>query len=344
MDDTPRSDAPPTSTPAAQPTRRTALGLLGGLVAAGTIGTAAYGSITSASSGSDLRGSLNLVAPAAAGGGWDAVAREMQAAQRAHSIVRNPQVLNQPGAGGTIALANIHGLAGRADTLLIGGTGLLAATIQFRSKVAFTDVTPLATLVEEYDAIVVPQDSPHQDLEGLLAAWRANPGAVPWSGGGSFDQLVVTDLAIKAGIAGGDINYISSDGGGEVVAALMNGTVQAAASGLPDTRDQIESGRLRALALVAKEPVDGFDVPTAVEQGYDVTLSNWRSISAPPGLEAIVVEELRAIVTETIATPEWADAVARFSWTEAVRTGEDLTAFLAEQDRKIRTLYQEMGS
>ena len=356
MDDTPRTSSAPPQPPVgqstaaqptrrtAQPTRRTALGVLGGLVAAGAIGTAAYGSISSASSGGDLRGALNLIAPAAAGGGWDAVAREMQAAQRENSIVRNPQVLNQPGAGGTIALSNVHALAGHADTLLIGGTGLLAATIQFASAVAFTDVPPLATLVEEYDAIIVPEDSPHQDLESLLNAWRADPHALPVSGGGSFDQLVVTDLAVKAGIPGAELNYISSDGGGEVVAALMNGTVQAAASGLPDTRDQVESGRLRALALVAKERIDGFDVPTTVELGYDVTLSNWRSISAPPGLTDAEYEELRAIVLETIETPEWAEAVERFSWAENVQTGEELDRFLADQDQQIRTLFEEMGA
>lgn len=344
MTDTPASSAAPPPGSHAQPTRRTALTVLGGLVAAGAIGTATAGSIASASGGDDVRSSLTLIAPAAAGGGWDAVAREMQQAQRANSIVNTTQVLNMPGAGGTIALNNVATLTGRSDTLLIGGTGLLAATIQFASRTAFTDITPLAVLVEEYDAIVVPRDSPFQDLASLAAAWKAQPGSIPWTGGGSFDQLVVTDLAIKSGLKGADVNYISSDGGGEVVAALLNGTAQAAASGLPDTRDQIESGRLRALALVAKEPIDGFDVPTAVEQGFDVTLSNWRSISAPAGLEPDVVSQLVDVVTETVSTPEWADAVDRYAWTENLKTGEDLTGFLTDQDARIRALYEEMGA
>lgn len=337
---TPSSAAPPPG-----PGRRTALKVLGGIVAVGAIGTATAGSFASASGGDDVRASLTLVAPAAAGGGWDAVAREMQLAQRTHSIVNNVQVLNMPGAGGTIALGNVAGLAGRPNTLLIGGTGLLAATIQFRSRTAFTDVTPLAVLVEEYDAIVVPNNSPHQDLESLLNAWREDTGAVPWTGGGSFDQLVVTDLAIKAGVDAGALTYISSDGGGEVIAALLNGTAQAAASGLPDTRDQVESGRLRALALIARERVSFLsDVPTALEAGYDVTLSNWRSISAPPGLEPQDLATLNDVVTETVETPEWADAITRYGWTKNVIRGEDLTAFLAEQEKQIRKLYEEMNS
>ncbi|GAB2533492.1 tripartite tricarboxylate transporter substrate binding protein [Brachybacterium huguangmaarense] len=340
------SSTPSASPPSAPPTtsRRTALKIVGGLVAAGAIGTATAGSIASASGGDDVRSSLTLIAPAAAGGGWDAVAREMQQAQRANSIVNTTQVLNMPGAGGTIALNNVATLTGRHDTLLIGGTGLMAATIQFDSKTAFTDITPLAVLVEEYDLVVVPKDSPHQDLASLIAAWTADPGAMPWTGGGSFDQLVVTDLAIKAGLKGTDVNYISSDGGGEVIAALLNGTAQAASSGLPDTRDQVESGRLRALALIAKEHIEGLDVPTAVEQGLDVTLSNWRSISAPAGLEPDIVSQLVDVVTETIETPEWADAIERFAWTENVLVGQELTDFLTDQEERIRTLYEEMGA
>ena len=102
------------------------------------------------------------------------------------------------------------------------------------------------------------------------------PRVDPWTGGGSFDQLVVTDLALEAGIEPVETTYISSDGGGEAIQALLNGTAGAATGGYPDNIDQIESGRLRALALVAPEPVDGIDIPTAREQGYDITLSNWR--------------------------------------------------------------------
>lgn len=342
----PDAPAAAAATPARSPSppgRRTALKVLGGLVAAGTIGTATAGSIASASGGDDIRSALTLIAPAAAGGGWDAVAREMQQAQRANSIVNTTQVLNMPGAGGTIALNNLSSLDGHSDTLLIGGTGLLAATIQFDSTTAFTDVTPLALLVEEYDIIVVPADSPHRDLASLVEAWAQDPGAMPWSGGGSFDQLVVTDLGISAGMRGADINYIASDGGGEVIAALLNGTAQAAAGGLPDTRDQVESGRLRALALVATERLDGLDVPTTVEQGFDVSLANWRSISAPAGLEPDVVTELVQIVSETVDSPEWADAIERYDWVENFRTGKDLDSFLADQDQRIRALYQEIG-
>lgn len=323
--------------------RRLALRVVGGAIAAASIGAASYGSISSASAGSDIHASMTIIAPAAAGGGWDGVARELQQAQKANGLVNNVQVVNMPGAGGTIALGNVSVLDGAANNLLVGGTGLLAATIQYGSAATLDDVTPIAVMVEEYDVIVVPADSPHETLDDLLDAWREDPGSVPWTGGGSFDQLVVTDLALAAGIDAPDVNYISSDGGGEAIQALLNGTAQAAAGGYPDNIDQIESGRLRALALVAEEPVDGIDIPTAREQGHDVTLTNWRMLAAPSGLEPEEVEGLTELVLDSLATPEWQAALGRYHWTERVVTGEELTAFLDEEHERIAALYEEMG-
>lgn len=316
---------------------------IGGLVAAGAIGTAVTGSITSASSGSNIRSSLTIMAPAAAGGGWDTVAREMQQAQRANGIVNNTQVINVPGAGGTIALENLGVLSGEVNNMMVGGTGQLAATIQYDSSTTYKDVSPLAVTVEEYDVIVIPSDSPYKTLADLMKAWSQNPGDVPWTGGGSFDQLVVTEMAIAGGIKPADMIYVSSDGGGESTQALLNGTVAAAASGYPDSIGQIESGRFRALALVAKEPVEGIDIPTNVDQGYDVTLANWRILVAPGGITEEEKQELESIVLETIETPEWQEAVDRYNWNENLITGDELQQFIQDETERITALYEELG-
>ncbi|CAI9387452.1 tripartite tricarboxylate transporter substrate binding protein [Microbacterium sp. T2.11-28] len=316
---------------------------VGGAIAAAAVGVAVFGSISSAASGQDISASMTIIAPAAAGGGWDGVARELQQAQKANGLVNNVQVVNMPGAGGTIALGNVSVLSGQPNNLLVGGTGLLAATIQFDSAATLDDVTPLAVIVEEYDVIVVPADSPYETLDDLVAAWRDDPKALPWTGGGSFDQLVVTDLALAAGIDPLETTYISSDGGGEAIQALLNGTAKAAAGGYPDNIDQIEAGRLRALAFVAQDPVDGIDIPTAVDQGYDVTLTNWRMVAAPAGLSASEEDSLTRLVVDSVETPQWRDAIDRYRWTERVITGDELADFLDDEESRIRTLYEEMG-
>nr|WP_239547374.1 tripartite tricarboxylate transporter substrate-binding protein [Kocuria palustris] len=317
---------------------------LGAVVALGSFGTAAYGSITSRTSGTDLRSNLTIIAPAAAGGGWDTIAREMQMVQRENQIINNTQVVNQPGAGGTIALSNLINMEGDPQTLMVGGTGQLAATIQYETEATLDDVTPLAVVVEEYGVIVVPGDSPYESLDDLVKAWKDDPGALPWTGGGSFDELVITDLALKAGVDLANFQFVSSDGGGEAIQALLNGTAKAATGGYPDNVDQIEAGNLRALALVAPEPVEGIDIPTAVEQGYDVSLTNWRLLAAPPGITEEEKAELEDVILETIDAPEWAEAVERYHWSENRIFGDELTDFLETERERISGLYEEMGS
>ncbi|WP_137802090.1 tripartite tricarboxylate transporter substrate-binding protein [Kocuria sp. 2SI] len=326
------------------PGRRAVLKGLGAVVALGSFGTAAYGSITSRTSGTDLRSNLTIIAPAAAGGGWDTIAREMQMVQRENQIINNTQVVNQPGAGGTIALSNLINMEGDPQTLMVGGTGQLAATIQYETEATLDDVTPLAVVVEEYGVIVVPGDSPYESLDDLVKAWKDDPGALPWTGGGSFDELVITDLALKAGVDLANFQFVSSDGGGEAIQALLNGTAKAATGGYPDNVDQIEAGNLRALALVAPEPVEGIDIPTAVDQGYDVSLTNWRLLAAPPGITEEEKAELEDVILETIDAPEWAEAVERYHWSENRIFGDELTDFLETERERISGLYEEMGS
>ena len=325
------------------PGRRAVLKGLGAVVALGSFGTAAYGSITSRTSGTDLRSNLTIIAPAAAGGGWDTIAREMQMVQRENQIINNTQVVNQPGAGGTIALSNLINMEGDPQTLMVGGTGQLAATIQYETEATLDDVTPLAVVVEEYGVIVVPGDSPYESLDDLVKAWKDDPGALPWTGGGSFDELVITDLALKAGVDLANFQFVSSDGGGEAIQALLNGTAKAATGGYPDNVDQIEAGNLRALALVAPEPVEGIDIPTAVDQGYDVSLTNWRLLAAPPGITDEEKAELEDVILETIDAPEWAEAVERYHWSENRIFGDELTDFLETERERISGLYEEMG-
>ena len=79
-------------------------------------------------SGSDARAKLTLIAPAAAGGGWDLVARESQQALRSDGIVNNAQVVNVPGAGGTIGLSQLENLSGQPTTVMITGTVMLGGS------------------------------------------------------------------------------------------------------------------------------------------------------------------------------------------------------------------------
>ncbi|MBY3985812.1 tripartite tricarboxylate transporter substrate binding protein [Rhodococcus fascians] len=322
----------------------TLLRTAGALVVVGAVTVAGIDAARSAS-GSDARAKLTLIAPAAAGGGWDLVARESQQALRSDGIVNNAQVVNVPGAGGTIGLSQLENLSGQPTTVMITGTVMLGGIAINNSDTTLADTVPIAKLAEDFEVFVVPKDSPIQNLDDMIEAWRANPGGLPIGGGslGGIDHIVAGQLAQEADIDPAAINYIAYSGGGEVLTSLLSNTVGVAVSGFNDFRDQIEAGNVRALAVAAPEPLEGFDVDTFIEQGYNVDLVNWRGIVAPPGISDEDRQTLVDIVTEMVETEQWATAVERNRWKESVVTGDEFGEFLEVEQTRITGILEELG-
>ena len=317
------------------------------LLAIAVIGAVTVAGIDASRSqgGSDARSKLTMIAPAAAGGGWDLVAREAQQAMRSDNIVNNAQVVNVPGAGGTIGLSQLESLSGQATTMMVTGTVMLGGIAINNSETTLADTVPIAKLAEDFEVFVVPKESPYQNVEDMIAAWRANPGGLPIGGGslGGIDHIVAGQLAQQADIDPAAINYIAYSGGGEVLTALLSNTVGVAVSGYNDFRDQIEAGNVRALAVAAPEPVDGIDVDTFAELGYDVDLVNWRGFVAPPGISDEDRQTLIDIVTEMSETEQWASAVERNRWKESFLTGDEFGEFLEVEQTRITDILRELG-
>ncbi|WP_233568844.1 tripartite tricarboxylate transporter substrate binding protein [Kocuria soli] len=333
----------PTETKPATGQRRPLPLVIWAIFAVVVVGVATAFSVRAAEQGEDIRANMTYLAPAGPGGGWDTFMREMQQADTSNNLVGNVQVVNVPGAAGTIGLGRISTMEGDASSIMVTGAGLVAGVEQLNSPVSHDDVTPIARVVEEYDVVVVPADSPYDSIDDLVADWQKDPGSIVWTGGGSFDQLVMSEFALAAEVDPAKTSYLPNSGGGEATQALITGTADAATSGYQDVADQIESGRLKALGLAAPQRMDGVDISTLSEQGYEVDLANWRAIVAPPGISDEERENLTELVRETIETPEWQNAVDRNSWTENYLDGPELETFLNDERTRIAGLYEEMG-
>jgi putative tricarboxylic transport membrane protein len=120
--------------------------------------------------------------PGQPGGGWDQTARAMQQALEAEKIASGVQVQNIGGAGGTIGLAQfVSSKRRKGDAVLVGGLVMVGAILTNKAPVSLDDVTPLARLTGEYEAIVVPTESPIKSMADLVAKLKAtrarSPGA-----------------------------------------------------------------------------------------------------------------------------------------------------------------------
>lgn len=306
---------------------------------------AATANASSSGGTATARSKLTLIAPAAPGGGWDGFARESQQAMRVNGVVNTARVVNVPGAGGTIGLNQLGQMDGREDVLMITGAVMLGAIELADTQTTLDDVTLIARVADDYNVLVVPADSPYETIEDFAAGWAADPGGHAIAGGslGGIDHLLSGLLAQEIGFDPQQVNYVAYSGGGEVLTSVLSNTAAAGISGYNEFSDQIEAGTIRALGTSAAEPVDGIDVPTFIESGLNVEMSNWRGYVAPAGISDDTREELVAIVTEMHATADWEDAMTRNRWSDSFSTGAELDEFVAEETVRVAAIIKELG-
>lgn len=290
-------------------------------------------------------GSVEIIAPAGAGGGYDQLARASQQVLESAGLASAVQVVNVPGAGGTIGLAQLVTGRKRGNQLIVAGLGMVGAILINKSAVTLGQTTPLARLTGEYQPLVVPATSPIRSLADLKAAFDADPGAVSWGGFalGSPDHIL-SALTVKA--FGGDVgrmNYIVSGAGGEMLAQIMGGHLTVACGGLNEFSQQIAAGELRALALSSPERMPGVDIPTFEEQGFDVTLINWRGLLAPATMRGRDLVALDEALGAMARTDEWKRIAAERGWVDLYMPSMEFQAFVREEEARVAGILREIG-
>jgi putative tricarboxylic transport membrane protein len=289
---------------------------------------------------------LKIMAPAGPGGGWDQTARAMQQVLITSGLAKSVQVVNVPGAGGSVGLAQlINSAKGDGHQLMVNGFVMVGALITNKSAVSLNQATPIARLTEEVEVIVVPASSPIKDAKDLAAALKADPGKVRWTGGsaGGVDHITAALFAQAVGADATKINYIPFSGGGESLAALLGARVTAGISGYGEYEGQIKAGKLRVIGVTAEKRIEGIDAPTFREQGIDLVIANWRSVMAPPGLSPQQRGDLIALVEKMAKSQPWKDALKQKGWDDALLTGDAFASFLKREQERVGGILKSAG-
>ena len=165
---------------------------------------------------------IQIFVPAAPGGGWDQTARTMDQVLRSEKLISGSQITNVAGAGGTVGLPQfINQWNGRGNALMVAGMVMVGAIIANKSANKLTEVTPIARLTGEFEALVVPAASPFKTAADFVAALKADPTKVPVAGGsaGGSDHILFGLIAKTAGVPATSLSYVPFAGGGEALSA-----------------------------------------------------------------------------------------------------------------------------
>jgi putative tricarboxylic transport membrane protein len=225
----------------------------------------------------------------------------------------------------------------------MGGMVMVGGIYLNKSPVNLSMVTSVARLTGEYEAIVVPTNSPYKTMADLVNAFKANPGGVSWGGGsaGGTDHILVGLIAKATGVDPAKINYVAYKGGGEAIAAIVGGHVTAGVSGLGEFEEQIKGGRMRALAI--SSPTRFANIPSLKEQKIDVDISNWRGIFGAPDITAQQRDTLVKLVKDATETPVWKETCAKFGWAPIFLGGDAYKKFVDEDSKRVGAIIDSLG-
>jgi putative tricarboxylic transport membrane protein len=292
---------------------------------------------------------LEIVAPAGAGGGWDAIARTLNVALEKEKLYKQPMsVMNKPGGGGAVGLAYMFMKQKDDYELVVYCPPLIINTLNKTFTQDFKQLTPLAKLITDYQVILVKADSPYKTLGDLLAAVKKDPQGVKFAGGsspGSMDHLAFCKIAKAAGIDPSKLVYVAFSGGGEAMTTLLGGNVAFVSTGTGEAKGQILAGTVRALAVTSGARLSGDlkDIPTVKEQGLPVTYEVWRGVFGAPNMSKAAKDWWTKTLKTMVATPTWKEQLTKQSWVDAYANSDDFAKFLDAEYASYKELMLDLG-
>ncbi|WP_120997855.1 Bug family tripartite tricarboxylate transporter substrate binding protein [Stutzerimonas urumqiensis] len=291
------------------------------------------------------------IAPAKPGGGFDLTCKLAQSGLKNAGLLEEPmRVTYMPGGVGAVAYNAV--VAQRPDepgTITAFSSGSLLNLAQGKFGRYDEDaVRWLAGIGTDYGAISVRADSPYKDLDDLIAAMKKDPASVVFGAGatiGGQDWMQTALIAREAGVDPKKLRYVAFEGGGETLTAMLGGHVQVTSSGLGEVAPQLEAGKIRVLAVLSDErlPGDLDSIPTAKEQGYDISWPVIRGFYMGPEVSDEEYNWWKTRFDTLLARPEFAELREQRDLFPLNMTGDELTAFVNKQVKDYKDLAAEFG-
>jgi len=291
------------------------------------------------------------IAPANPGGGWDFTCRQIGKILFDIGQVDAPvQVTNLAGAGGGLAFSTVVNERNDDADLIVAAS---SATTTRLAQNAYGGATAdqvrfVGAIGADPGVIVVAADSPYQSLNELIDAIIADPSSVAFAGGsavGGFDHLKPLQVLTAAGFTDiTAVRYIGVDGGADAITQTVGGFTQAMTGDMSEVVGFLDSGDIRVLAVLTEARVPGFeDIPTAMEQGYDVVAVNWRGLYVPKGISDedfnLWAERLQAVADSA----EWQQAMTDNGLAPFTKVGDDFQSWIDSVVASTEELSREIG-
>ena len=241
------------------------------------------------------------------GGGTEFIARTVAntlSAQLGQPIV----IENRPGAAAIVGAEAAARSTPDGYTLFMADNGTFVYHLGIYNKLPYDpnrDFIPVGMIVRGYMILLTHPELNAKTVQEVVSAAKAQPGKLnnASNGSGTAHHLAMELLKQRAGI---DVVNIPFKGTAAVMQELMSGRVALAFADLSAARGQIQSGKVRPIAVASKKRLGALpEVPTFEEAGYpDFEVFFWQGIAVPTGTPPEIVSKLSTELFKTMNTPE----------------------------------------
>lgn len=290
---------------------------------------------------------LTLIIPFPPGGGADTIGRYY--ADQLSSALGQPVVVdNKPGAGTAIAAEAAAKAAPDGYTLSLATAGQLTILPNLADNLRFdpeTSFAPVSVVASIPNVIAVNGNLDVTDLQGLIAAAKAKPGAISYSSCGNGTLCHLSGELFKS-LAGIDLLHVPYKGSAPAVTALLGGEVDVAVDTLTILAPQIQGGKVRGLALTSAQRSPLLpDVPTAAEAGLPgLETSGWFGIVLPAKTPPAIVERLNQEIATIAKSEQTAERFGQNGITVEYTTPEEFARIIREDRVRWGKVAKESGA
>ena len=290
--------------------------------------------------------SLNFKLGAGPTSGYAGFANDVTRALKAEKLVSG-NITNESVIGGSGSLALNDFLLkerSKAGQALVTGYAMLLGIQNNKNAARVSDAVPVARLMAEYEAFVVPAASPIKTMKDLVAELKKDPTmAIAGGSVGTLDHATAIQVFQAAGLDSDKLNYVAHSGGGEVITSLLSGATKVGVSGWGEFEQFVKSGDLRVLGITAPNKQAAIPAETLRSQGVNVVAQNWRGIMLPPGTSKANQNLVIRAIDVMHKGAEWKAILKERNWGDNYIKGTTWKKFLQIEEKKVVSLYAKLG-
>ena len=277
----------------------------------------------------------------AAGSSADVTAR-MLADGMSKQLGQRVLVVNRPGAGGAIGYKYVAAQKPDGYALVWNSNSISTTFHSGQLPFDYRAFDAVARVLVESVVVAVRADSPFRTLNDFISEARRKPKAISvgHSGIGSHTHISLAALVHAAGIEVNDVPF----GAAQVVPSLLGGHVDAVVQLPAALSAPVRQGQVRLLAVLIPERDPALaDVPTAREQGFDVSVEAWRGIAVPHGTPRPIIAALETSIKKTIESNEFVKASENLGVRPAFLPADVFSELIAKEDVALLRLMLLIG-